>query len=213
MLGALSVYAVAVAVLATVGSRWRFVSYTCCTGVLSNLARMASFMIFQYHSGEEDPLKSAFLPQTLAWELFVVALPPCALAVLFRIVAFVFFDQEATGMLQTRYQRRMVRFARSGTAYAELSELSDDQQVHEVQGDGLGRETGHHIVDVVLESAEEPEADNHQQHSHRSSEPSSLSDPTSSSWHSESVSGLGSTSNTLANAWAATASSWKCSQI
>ena len=75
ILGALSTYAVAVAVLATVGSRWRFVSYTCCTGVLSNLARMASFLIFQLHSGIEDPLRSSYLPQTLAWDLFTVALP------------------------------------------------------------------------------------------------------------------------------------------
>jgi len=43
--GALAVYAAAVAVLATVGSRWRFVSYACMVGVLSHLARASSSMI------------------------------------------------------------------------------------------------------------------------------------------------------------------------
>jgi len=112
ILGALAVYAVAVSVLATVGSRWRFVTYTCVVGVCTNLARMCSFGIIAYKTGHPDPLKASYLPHTLAWELLVVAVPPCALALLLRMLAFFWFDREATGMLRTSRQRRLVRVAR-----------------------------------------------------------------------------------------------------
>jgi len=125
MMGSLGVYAVAVAVLATVGSRWRFVSYTCCIGVLSNLARMASFFIVQSTTGNEDPLKSTYLPQTLAWELLKVAAPPCAVALALRMAAFFFFDREATSMLQTSQQRRLLHFFRQANAYGELGEMTE----------------------------------------------------------------------------------------
>lgn len=164
MLGSLSVYAVAVAVLATVGSRWRFVSYTCCTGVFSNLARVASFLIVQWHTGKEDPLRAMFLPQTLAWDLFVVALPPCAMAVVLRIIAFVFFDKEATGMLQTSHQRRILRLSRSASSYGKLPDLPDSVSSHTDSSSGGNARSniagpppsgaGHHIVDVVPEDEE-----------------------------------------------------------
>jgi len=116
-MGALAVFAVAVAVLATVGSRWRFVSYTCVIGVFCNLARAASFGIARAATGHEDPLSATMLPGVLAWQLFLVALPSCFCAVLIRIIAFFFFEQEATGMLQTRGHRRLVRYARSNSRF------------------------------------------------------------------------------------------------
>jgi len=122
-LGSISVYAVAVSVLATVGSRWRFVTYTAVFGVLSNLGRVLSYVIISFSTGEVDPLNGTWLPQDLAWKLFYVALPPCALATVLRASAFLFFDKEATSMLRTTRQRRLERFTRSRRSYQSLKEL------------------------------------------------------------------------------------------
>lgn len=121
-LQALSSYAIAIAVLATVGSRWRFVSYACFVGVGSSLAQAASFAIVSLHTGRRDPLKTTWMPQDLSWELFTVAAPPCLLALLLRFVAFYFFDMEATGIIRTRRQRLLVRAALS----KKPKGLSDD---------------------------------------------------------------------------------------
>lgn len=109
--GGLSIYAVAVAVLATVGSRWRFVSYTMAVGIGSNLAKAASFGIAVLWTGVHDPLRSYWLPQDLAWELLVIAAPFCVLSQFFRVAAFFYFDKEATGMLRTARQRLLMRHA------------------------------------------------------------------------------------------------------
>merc|ERR1719188_2342081 len=54
VVGALSLYAAAVAVLATVGSRWRFVSYACAVGVCTSVARGLSFYAMALATGEPD---------------------------------------------------------------------------------------------------------------------------------------------------------------
>jgi len=132
--GAVAVYAVAVAVLATVGSRWRFVSYTCMIGVFSSMGRAASFYIAIMSTGQRNPLQAAGLPETLAWQLFLIALPACASAVLFRSCAFFFFEREATGMLRTLGHKRLVRFVRRGARYAAFSDDADGRAARQRGG-------------------------------------------------------------------------------
>lgn len=129
-LGALSVFAVAVSVLATVGSRWRFVSYTALFGVLSNVGRVLSFFMVWWKTGHADPLNSSYRPQQLAWELLVVTVPPCFVATAFRIASFCYFDKEATSMLRTSLNRRLEWLTRSKHSYSTLDELSERMPAH-----------------------------------------------------------------------------------
>jgi len=130
VVGALAVYAGAVAVLATVGSRWRFVSYACVVGILSHLARAASFMMVDSIFGEgvlEGDISHAFAAQ-FARRLLIIALPACGSALLFRLLAFAYFEQEATGMLNTQMNRDLVRLAGIGKApmvSARSTEIDD----------------------------------------------------------------------------------------
>jgi hypothetical protein len=130
-MGALGVFAMAVAVLATVGSRWRFASYTCAIGVCCDLARAASYAFARCATGESDPMQVHWMPGVLAWQLFLVALPACSMAVIIRFIAFFFFEQEATGMLQTRGHRHLVRFA----GRAKLPVLAEENSTNSSEGD------------------------------------------------------------------------------
>lgn len=62
-LGALATYSVAVAILATVGSRWRFVTFTCILGVCSNLGRALSYAALWFHTGSPNPFHQGYLSQ------------------------------------------------------------------------------------------------------------------------------------------------------
>jgi len=136
VVGALAVYAAAVAVLATVGSRWRFVSYACIVGILSHLARAASFMILGAIFGEgvfAGATHYTFAAQ-FAWRLLLIAIPACGSAVFFRLIAFLYFEQEATGMLNTQMNRDLVRIAGIGRT---LSAKAASTSVSGKTGDAL----------------------------------------------------------------------------
>lgn len=119
--GALAVFSAAVAVLATVGSRWRFVSYACVIGICSHLARASSYLLVTALFGEEvlTGAASHSFAAHFARRLLLVAGPACASALLFRLIAFLYFEQEATGMLNTQMNRDLVRLA--GTGHAALA--------------------------------------------------------------------------------------------
>lgn len=114
VMGALSTYAAAVAVLATVGSRWRFVSYSCLVGICSSIARAASFESVGFLLGVRDPVHAfdtSRLPSALAWRMLLLVVPVSMAVVFLRLWAFFFFEQEATGMLRTWRHKSLVRIA------------------------------------------------------------------------------------------------------
>jgi len=114
MIGALALYSGAVAVLATVGSRWRFVSYACAVGACSSLARAASFYALELATGQHDMLhESTGLSTHLARRLMLIVVPASGTALLLRFAAFFFFENEATGMLRTWRHRSLMRLALS----------------------------------------------------------------------------------------------------
>jgi len=112
-LGSVAIYTAAVAVLATVGSRWRFVSYTCAVGFFSSIARASSFCLMDWATGSQRVLQGEFegLPGELAHRLLPLVLPASLGALLLRLLAFLFFEREATGMLRTWRHRSLTRLA------------------------------------------------------------------------------------------------------
>mmetsp|Transcript_92923 Transcript_92923/g.268348 ORF Transcript_92923/g.268348 Transcript_92923/m.268348 type:complete len:610 (+) Transcript_92923:2-1831(+) len=132
MVGALSMYAGAVAVLATVGSRWRFVSYACAVGSCTSVARAASFYLLALATGQRDVLhESHGLSVKLAQRLLLIVVPASGVALLMRVVAFFFFENEATGMLRTWRHRSLMRLALSREV--ELLEKAQQEQVQKKQ--------------------------------------------------------------------------------
>jgi len=132
MVGALSLYSGAVAVLATVGSRWRFVSYACAVGACSSVARAASFYIMELATGQHDMLHdSTGLSVHIARKLLVIVLPASLTALLLRLVAFFFFENEATGMLRTWRNRNLMRLALSRDV--EVLEKAKHEAVQKTQ--------------------------------------------------------------------------------
>eukprot|EP00428_Durinskia_dybowskii_P011071 CAMPEP_0170222166 /NCGR_PEP_ID=MMETSP0116_2-20130129/10775_1 /TAXON_ID=400756 /ORGANISM="Durinskia baltica, Strain CSIRO CS-38" /LENGTH=2201 /DNA_ID=CAMNT_0010472853 /DNA_START=123 /DNA_END=6728 /DNA_ORIENTATION=- len=112
MVGALSLYAGAVAVLATVGSRWRLVSYACAVGFCTSLSRAASYYVLAFVTQEPDLLHNPRgLPTHLARRLMYIVVTSSGSALLLRLAAFWFFENEATGILQTWGHKKLVRLA------------------------------------------------------------------------------------------------------
>jgi len=97
----------AVVVLATVGSRWRFVAYTCVVTSLTAAARAASFSVLESNTQPDLPYNSD-APRSMGTTMVLTALVPAAFDMFCRGLACLSFDREATGMLKTRRQSRVV---------------------------------------------------------------------------------------------------------
>jgi len=98
----------AVVVLATVGSRWKFIVYTCVVRSLVALSRAISFHALWPTAGG-SPLETSTKPTKTAKFLFYVALISCAVELCFRVLASLFIDYEATSMWWTARQAKVVR--------------------------------------------------------------------------------------------------------
>jgi len=102
--------ATTMAFVATVGSRWRLTVFTCVTTAASGLARAFSTWIYMWSTGDSEPLRVEKEPDTIARECFMIALVPCILECIFRIMGIFYFDMEATAMLWTRRQQKIALF-------------------------------------------------------------------------------------------------------
>jgi len=98
----------AVVVLATVGSRWKFIVYTCVVRSLVGLSRAISCHALWPTSGG-SLLETSTKPTKTAKLLFYVALISCAAELCFRVPASLFIDYEATSMWWTARQSKVVR--------------------------------------------------------------------------------------------------------
>jgi len=98
----------AVVVLATVGSRWKFIVYTCVVRSLVGLSRAISCHALWPTSGG-SLLETSTKPTKTARLLFYVALISCAAELCFRVPASLFIDYEATSMWWTARQSKVVR--------------------------------------------------------------------------------------------------------
>mmetsp|Transcript_105547 Transcript_105547/g.202714 ORF Transcript_105547/g.202714 Transcript_105547/m.202714 type:complete len:185 (+) Transcript_105547:3-557(+) len=114
ILDVVSVMACSVAMLSTLGSRWRFCAYMCMIHVLKSFAAAVSFPIMQASISSSLPvdLRTAMEPKELTNELMLRALLPCIPAFVCRVLAFRFFDQEMLGMLWTQRHRKVEQLIR-----------------------------------------------------------------------------------------------------
>jgi hypothetical protein len=106
----LIVTAGSIAVLATVGSRWRFVAYTCFFGVAAELAQAMAYaslgLLFERSSG----LHSQYQPSSQEELLIMLSVAiPAGIDIVARLCAAHFFDREATGILATKMQQELQR--------------------------------------------------------------------------------------------------------
>jgi len=76
------------------------------------LARAASFYLIAFVTGERDALRNPHgMPAHMARRLLIIVVPACGSALVLRLVAFFFFEREATGMLRTWRNKSLVRLA------------------------------------------------------------------------------------------------------
>lgn len=114
-LDVVSAMAFSVAMLATLGSRWRFAVYICTVQVFRCFTSAGSFAILQAATQGRLPMDimAAMQPEQLTNQLMLLCILPCIPEFFCRMLAFRFFDQELVGMLWTPRHRKMERLIRS----------------------------------------------------------------------------------------------------
>jgi len=98
--------ATAVAILATVGSRWRFIVYTALTACMCSVGQALSFVFVWAMSGMAKPLQT-HNATGLAQQLLLLATIAGALELVCRLGAALAIDRESTAALWTPFQSKL----------------------------------------------------------------------------------------------------------
>lgn len=103
--------AASVVILATVGSRWRFTVYQTLITVGTSLAQAVAVLVFEASPLSDLPFVSYgnVVPSTMEKLMLALVFIPSGIAVICRVWAAIYFDQEATGCIRTPRQRRVIK--------------------------------------------------------------------------------------------------------
>uniref|UniRef100_A0A7S1A2A0 Uncharacterized protein n=2 Tax=Noctiluca scintillans TaxID=2966 RepID=A0A7S1A2A0_NOCSC len=97
--------AVTVVVLATVGSRWRFMVYMCVVTSTQAFASAATLFVTNLTTISSDLTASEENPFLQSIQTYMML--PIVLSIVCRLIASLFFEREATGILRTKREQRL----------------------------------------------------------------------------------------------------------